>query len=334
MSEVATSARTTQRLFGRRALLVMTEFSNPRFVGDLPMDDFNRQGLDLSNLHFRFETSQVDDQSPNACSIRVWNLAESTVKRMVDRFDGVVVQAGYNDGPFGTVFAGAVKQFRFGRDNNVDHYVDILASDGDVGYNFGVIASTLAAGTSTRDAINAAVKAMGLPPVRKAPVQFGAGQTYIRAKVAFGMGRNVLRDTARSLDASWSITNGEVQFTPLTGYQPGEAVVLNSKTGLIGIPELTNDGVRCRCLMNPKIRVGGLIKINNDEINRTIQQNPKDLRQFNSWSDINHLARVSADGTYQVFVAEHHGDTRGQEWYSELICLSVDLSSKTVKPYG
>lgn len=334
MSLIAATPTPSSHTFGRRALLVMTEFANPRFVGDLPLGDFDRQGIDLSDMHFRFETQQMDEQSPNACTIRVFNLSDQTMKKIVDRFDGVVLQAGYQNAAFGTVFSGAVKQFRIGREGSLSSYLDILATDGDVGYNFGVISATLGAGMSIRDAINKASSSMGFGPVKKIPPQLGAGQSYIRGKVMWGMGRNVLRDAARSLDATWSISNGEVQFTPLSSYQPGEAVVLNAKTGMIGLPELTDDGVKVRCLMNPKIRVGGLVKLNNDSINRTLQQTPKDLRQFNSWSDINHLAKISADGTYQVYVAEHRGDVRGVEWYTDLICLAVDISKQTVKPYG
>lgn len=334
MSAIAPAFKASQKSFGRKALLVMTEFSNPRFLGDLPLGEFARRGLDLSKMQFRFDTQQMDEQSPNACSIRVYNLSDNTMKRIIDGFDGVVLQAGYENGAFGTVFVGAVKQFRIGRENNVSSYLDILASDGDLGYNFGVIAATIGGGSSMRDAITQAARAMGMPPVTRIPPQLGVGQQYIRPKVMWGMGRNILRDVARSVDATWSINNGEIQFTPLSGYQPGEAVLLNSKTGLIGLPQLTDDGITARSLLNPKIQVGGLVRLNNDEINRTIQQNPKDLRQFNSWSDINHLAKLSADGTYGVFVAEHHGDTRGQEWYSDLICLSVDVSSRSIKPYG
>lgn len=333
-SGIDTGDKTTNPgLFGRRMVLVATEFSNPRFLGDLELGDFTRQGLDLSRMHFTFETQQMDDQTPNNCWIRVYNLSDATIKRLIDRFDGVVLQAGYKNGVFGTVFAGAIRQFRSGRESNVDTYLDLLCADGDIGYNFGVIASTLSGGMSIRDAINKAAASMSMV-TDKIPVQLGAGQQYIRSKVLWGMGRKVLRDAARSLDASWSIQNGAVQMTPMTGYQPGTAVVLNARTGMIGVPQLTDDGVRVRCLLNPKIRVGGLIKINNQDINQTFQQDAKDLRQFNGWTTLNRSAKINADGVYQVFVAEHRGDTRGNDWYSDLTCLSVDISKGQVKPYG
>ena len=40
---------------------------------------------------------------------------------------------------------------------------------------------------------------------------------------------------------------------------PAEAVVLTAETGLVGAPEQTNDGIKVRCLLNPRLRIGGRI---------------------------------------------------------------------------
>jgi hypothetical protein len=36
---------------------------------------------------------------------------------------------------------------------------------------------------------------------------------------------------------------------------------------------------------------------------------------------------VTNDGFYRVLVAEHVGETRGNDWYTELTFLDVDISS-------
>jgi hypothetical protein len=121
----------------------------------------------------------------------------------------------------------------------------------------------------------------------------------------------------------------------MSGYLPGEAVELNALSGMIGIPEQTDNGIKVRSLLNSKLRIGGSIKINNNDINQTIQQNPSAAPvPFNQWTGIQLLAKVSDDGIYKLYVIEHSGDTRGQEWYSDLICLAVDQSTGKVKPYG
>jgi hypothetical protein len=39
-------------------------------------------------------------------------------------------------------------------------------------------------------------------------------------------------------------------------------------------------------------------------------------------------AVTTAAGFYRVLVNEMIGDTRGQEWYCDLICLAVDVSAQ------
>lgn len=316
----------------RKASLVVSglqqQGNNPSaFIND------TSQGLDLSNLHFRFSCKQTDTESPNNCSIRVYNLSDSTVKQIQGEYTTVTLQAGYENGNYGVIFSGTIKQLRIGREKATDSYVDILAADGDIAYNFGVINKTLASGnSSTQDVVDTATQAMNLA---KGQQIFSNGGTLPRGKVLFGMSRAVIRNELRNRNAVWSIENGRVNIHPLDGYLDGAAVVLNSLTGLVGLPEQTLDGIKVRCLLNPKIQVGGLVHIDNTTVNQIVQQNPKAAPiAYNQWTGIQNLAKVTHDGTYRVFVAEYEGDTRGAAWYADLICLSVDPTTNLVKPYG
>ncbi len=95
------------------------------------------------------------------------------------------------------------------------------------------------------------------------------------------------------------------------------------KTGLVGQPQQTNEGVNCKCLLNPFIKVAGRIKINN----ASIQALKIDLSTPNSPANI--PAPLTWDGVYYVLVAEHVGDTRGTEWYTNIVTLNTDV---TVNP--
>jgi len=107
----------------------------------------------------------------------------------------------------------------------------------------------------------------------------------------------------------------------LKSYLPGEAVVINAKTGMIGTPAQTNEGINAKTLLNPLIRVGGRVKLNNADI----ADYKINLAQPLSPANIPPSKR--ADGTYYVLVIEHSGDTRGIDWYTTLVCLSIDPSS-------
>jgi hypothetical protein len=311
--------------FGRRVSLLLVE---------------GEKALDLSAMHFRFRSQQSDEESPDNCAIRVWNLAEDTVKKIRGEFSKVVLQAGYDGSAFGVIFSGTVKQYRIGKEpDGINSYLDILAADGDIAYNWSMVNQTLAAGSTRTERLAAAIKAMN-------PNGVTAGKNLIpptggvlpRGKVLFGLARAALRAESNAAGATWTITGGKVNIVPLEDYLPGEAVVLTAETGLIGRAEQTEAGLRARVLINPKIVVGGLVKIDNKSINQTVAARGSEIEgaqlAYDRYAGVQMLATITADGLYRVYVAEHTGDTRGVEYYTDLICLAVDPVTMKVKPYG
>src|ERR1700760_4157700 len=99
-------------------------------------------GLDLSNLRFRFEVKASDVETPNTLVVRVYNLAEQTVNSIIQEFDTVTLTAGFVNGNKGNIFQGDIKQFYFGKERNVDSFLEIRAGDGDIAYTKTVINET------------------------------------------------------------------------------------------------------------------------------------------------------------------------------------------------
>ncbi len=283
-------------------------------------------GLDLSELRIQFSTQNADEESPNTAVIRIHNLAPNTVKRIKGEFSEVVLNAGYETGNYGVIFQGTIKQYREGRLNATDTFLDVLAADGDIAYNQGIINVTLAKGRTPADAIKSIGASLPISEIDTTYLKTDKQHVpSIRGTVLFGMARARLRNLASNLDASWSIQNGQVVFLDNSGYAEGEAVQINVGTGLVGVPEQTDEGIRLRCLLNSRLRIGGLIHLNNSELVQLMQQNPDAAPiQFNQWAGFQPLAPLSPDGYYRSFVVEHEGDTRGNAWYSSLICLAVD----------
>jgi len=299
------------------------------------------KALDLSEMHFTFETKQADEESPNNCAIRIFNLSADTVKRIKGEYSKVVLQAGYVGAAFGVIFEGTIKQFREGKDpDGANSFLDILAADGDIAYNFALVNTSLAAGSSAEQRVQAAIGAMKTHGVESGKVIIpGTGGVLPRGKVLFGLARAALRQETAAQGTTWNINNGQVNVIPLDGYLPSEAVVLTSATGLIGRIEQTEQGMNCRALINPKLIIGGLVKIDNKSINTTSQAPNAQLEggsqvPYNKWAGIQQFASLSEDGLYRIYVAEFVGDTRGPNWYVDLICLSVDPVTKKVDPYG
>lgn len=275
-----------------------------------------QQGIDLSALRLKFSTRQCDLQTPNTATIRVYNLADATAQQIQTEFTRVVLQVGYEGGDFGVLFDGTIVQVRRGRESAIDNYVDIIAADGDEALNFAIVSAAIAAGSTFRDRVDALSKAMGVGQSHVADLPAGAlprGRTY------YGMARDHMRGAAVSTDTKWSIQNGQLQVIPREGYLPTEAVVLSATTGMIGVPEQTQDGIRVRCLLNPRIKIGARVNIDNKSVQQAHLALGVEGSAMNAF-----LPSITDDGFYRVVVAEHEGDTRGGPWYSNLICIAMN----------
>lgn len=285
-------------------------------------------GLNLSELRIKFTVKLTGTATPNTADIRVYNLKAETALQIRKEFTRVTLQAGY-PGNIGVIFQGNIKQVIVGRESATDTYIDIVAGDGDQAYNFAVVNTTIAKGSTLRDQIKAAISAMTPKGVDAGHLGDQPGQELPRGKVMYGNSRNYLTMVAQTTESNWSIQNEKVTFVEKKAYLPGERVILNAQTGMIGTPQQTNDGVNIKCLLNPNLKISALVQIDNASI---IQQK-LNLEQIaaakGNTSTINGLIprNLSADGVYFMLVIEHTGDTRGIEWYSSMICLNVDTTT-------
>lgn len=292
------------------------------------------QALDLSEMHIQFNTTQMDVEGgyPPSAWIRVYNLTEETARQVQKEYQRVILQAGYEGGDYGAIFDGTIKHIRKGRLSAKDSFLDISAADGDLA-RYAVVNDTLKAGwnaSSVARVINNQTQAKGLS-VDEAGLT--GGVTGIRGKVLFGLAFARADDLATNQDKTWSIVDGKMVFTSMTGYRAGEVVVLNAGSGLLGVPESTIEGIQARCLLNPKIKMGSRVQIDNGSINQTTVREAG----FPRFGDRPFFASVTADGVYRVMVAEHVGDNRGQEWETQLVCLALDPSAsptEAVSAYG
>lgn len=298
----------------------------------------SKDALDLSEHHVRYRVLQSDEESPNTADIRLYNLKEETVNTLIEggEYSRVILQAGY-ESSYGIIFDGTIKQFRTGKENSTDRYLDILAAVGDEEYNFAVVSTTVAAGSTSHGRITEISKHVGVGTDIIHPTK-ATGGVLPRGKVLWGMARDLYRKEARLIRYSWSLKDGKVVMIPLKGYRDNEVVVLTSQTGLIGSPDQTDQGIVIKCLTNPLLDIGCLVQIDNKSINKTTQQEksklPAGQDPYNSRAGLYFPADLSADGYYKLYVVEHFGDSRGNEFYSNLTALAVDISAGEVVSNG
>lgn len=285
--------------------------------------------LDLSALRFAFAIRRGDIQTPNSADIRVYNVAPNTAKGIqqitpAPEFSRVVVQAGY-EGNYAVIFDGEIKQVRRGRESQMDTYIDISAADGDSAYNYSVLAMSLAAGaTSPANQVEQIVQGMASNGITKGYTPDLSTNNLPRGKAIYGMAKDELRKVAKTTQTSWSIQDGKVNLVPLTAYMPGEIPVITSKTGMVGLPEQTQNGIKIKLLLNPNIKIGQAIKLDNASIQQYRYNLALNQQAQNEATTL--YNKLDDDGLYYVMIADHNGDTRGNDWYTDITCLAIDAS--------
>jgi hypothetical protein len=221
-------------------------------------------------------------------------------------------------------------QIGHGKEDNVNTYLDIFASDLDVLYNFGFVNTTMAPGISLND--QGSIYAKSAETYGATVDKSILGQTdqngliggvLPRGKVAFGLWRDQVRELGNTTGTYWSTQNGTLTVVPLTSWLLGDPVVINAQTGMVGMPEATQNGITLQCLLNPNIYIGRRIQLNNKDINQTVVKQ----QGFPTFTGIEFYADPSNDGFYRVAVHEFEGDTRGTPWYSKLVVLAIDPSA-------
>lgn len=274
---------------------------------------------DVSQLRGRFRVRYATVQSPNSAEIIVTNLKEETAQLIRKEGQKVTLTAGYEDG-FAIIFQGEIIQKKVGRENPVDTYLAIVAQDGDRAYNFATMSKTLAAGSTFKDQVDAVLEAMKPYGVTKGFVSDLGSQKMPGPRVLFGMARDVMREIATSTGAAWTIENGKLDVVKATDTKPGDVIVLNSQTGMIGRPVQTFDGVIARMLLNTKVKPNTRMKIDEASIDAATLSTDYTGALGNEVLK----SQIATDGLYKVVVVEHHGDTHGNPWYTEVVCHRAD----------
>lgn len=163
------------------------------------------------------------------------------------------------------------------------------------------------------------------------------------------MTRHLMDNVAAQCGATWQFVDGQLNMLPEGEYMH-DAIVLNSATGLIGMPQQTiGNGVNVRALINPNIRVNGLIQLDQASVYRTALSNNDIAMAGGRITDQNtdgnitlsgttaQPASIATDGVYVVKGIMYTGDTRGQAWYMDMMCEArgaADLVSSSARERG
>ncbi len=274
--------------------------------------------IDLSAMRIKFNIRYYTTNEPTTAEIRVYNLKKDTAQKFIKmEYQNIRLAVGYQ-GALGDIFNGTIVYVRMGRETPTETYLDLYAQGSDVAHNEAYVNKTLKKGSTGSDAFDAIAKSFKEYGVKIGykPEDLLKKLVFNRPYTLYGAAKDLMRDLARSTGSSWNISNKELVMLPNNskGLEGGIRKV-NSRSGMIGMPIQSTNGIIVRMLIDPSIKVNSQIQVDEGSIQRAEVNLTYGGAPLN---DVPFLPSIASDGIYRVVAIDYNGDTRGIPWYQDL----------------
>ena len=255
----------------------------------------------IEDLRMTFKVKKKIKKSLNELDLRIYNLSEISRKELQTNNEYVLLLAGYPNN-VEVIFSGDAMQITHYKDGS-DWISHIEASDGirkkrskrvSKSFGKGAKASDVAIelAKATDFGIGNAITELRKGNVRNALTEFAHGY------VAVGNASEQFDKIVRTMGYDWSIQDDSIQVVSSQGVVGDEIVLLTPETGLIGSPEVGDEGyVRATSLIQQRLLPGKAV----------------------------HLISEQFDGIYRIEEVEFDGDTHNNNWYANLEMSTVKL---------
>lgn len=257
--------------------------------------------LTVRDLKIDFSVSKGIGSKQNTATIAVWNLTKSHRKQLGEEFDKVELKVGYRaGGELSTIFKGNIRDVTHTKET-ADVKSEMECGDGDESINKGAVSKTFPAGTKPKAIVDHIIGEM--PGATKGEMKgIDDLPAYKRPVTIYGWGFRELDKLGREHGFYWSIQNGEVEAVKNDKSLSGTTVI-SKETGMVGIPEITDKGVKVKALLNPNVAPGRVIDVRSDFLD---EESGRDKRKSDEGGGLFRVSEVTFSGT-----------TRGEEFYVE-----------------
>lgn len=253
----------------------------------------------IDNLRIAFEVERSETEANDRCQVSIWNLAATTRNQLQDRDVNMTLFAGYRQDI-------GLRPVFFGQAQYLIHKVTpplvvtvMEAQDGVTQLREVRISLSRGPNSTARQVLDAIAAALGMPlRVIGPPIT----EVYPRGYAFAGPAREALNQVMYRIEREWLVFNGELLIVPRAG-SSNDVVEINAATGMIGAPERINfsEGeLTGTSSAEPQWKVTTLLQ-------------PRLAIRAQAVLQAQNVA-----GTFTVSAYKHIGDTRGQEWFSEI----------------
>lgn len=256
----------------------------------------------FEKLRIAFKVRRSLSKNPHPAEIQIYNLGSQSRAAFQTKGLKLILAAGYAES-FGQIWSGELRTVSHVKDR-ADWIAKAAGGDSENLIRTARISKSYRAGTPIATVIRDVAKAtgLGLGNLETAlgnPFRGGLTQ-YANGTSVYGQATEQLYNILRAVGLNYSVQDGQLQILTDKGALPGTVFSLSASTGLIGSPEICEEGegpkkkrvLKVKALMNHQIVPGGTIQV--DALNKK--------------------------GFYRVQTVTHTGDSHGSDWYSDLEC--------------
>lgn len=260
------------------------------------------------------KNASSDFMSFNTATVSIYNMNSSTRGKISMQGLNIRIYAGYQD-LHGKIFNGVINNITVSKDNT--DIVTTLYCASDLNGLENDVSDTINSMNLTDYLINLCNK-NGIPlkinRINKSIVEYSidgsVSDTIVRLCSMFGLSYSIDDGVIRIVDKN--IKSDDVN--------DNEIILLTPSTGLLGNPEITEEGCNVRSLLDYRHHVNGYYKLeapfasyNLNSLN--VRPNAVLGGELNALAFID---KKTYNGVYMILSMNIQGDTRGNAWYTNL----------------
>ena len=257
--------------------------------------------VQIEGLFIKFRIKREATATPAEGEIDIYNLNESNETRIRERAVRVLLEAGYEDGGLEVIFDGAVRRIERMR-ADLDRITRIHAggktirAETPASERRTIFRRTYEGTVPVRDIIRDGVQELGLVLGDMRLIPEDAIETDFRYS---GSTQLMMRERLRPLGIEWYEEDGVIRFSRYRQTADDRVVTIAERTGMIGTPTVTDDGVTVTTLLDPRLRLDTQFRIESAVLDKAA-----------SGDALNERAGELEGGTWKVVEIEHAGDNR------------------------
>lgn len=256
----------------------------------------------LNRCVFRIEKTSTAEG--NKATIKLYNISSESRNLLEAKENIVFLRVGYGDN-LATIFIGDILRREITRDGP-DIVYSLECGDTEKQLKNAIVRLNFGNNVTSTILLNEAIKQLG---VSIGYIKDFKEVVYPKNFSFLGRAGDLINELTQKQGLLWSIQDGEIRIFPPNKGDQSEAVLIGSDSGLIGFPTKTIDGLKFRSLINPELRVGGLVQVNSKLFQGDFGENKVQLASASlvESGDITVIRRI-----------EYIGDTRGGDWFADV----------------